>query len=331
MDLDRYIQIHEPAWKRLAQLSKEATKRTGTLHESEVAELISLYQRSSAQLSHVRTVYSDPSLVLRLSRIVGEAGVVIYEPRGNPVRAVRLFFTEAFPAAVWVSRYYILVSALVFFLPALAFGVWLSNSPAVLDATVPPEMQQLLAESEFRDYYSSDAAENFAATVTLNNIWVSILAFSLGLIPVIGPVGILINNGVNLGIAAAVMHSAGEAAQFWGLITPHGLLEIAAIVIAGAAGLRISWAIIAPGDRTRGKALAEEGLRAVVIIIGLILCFIVAGIIEGFVTPSGLPTVMRVAIGVAVLASFIAYVVVLGQRAERQGKTGLPEDLARPW
>ena len=331
MDLDRYIQTHDATWRHLQALSGRAGRRTpsSSLTDEDIAELTGLYQRVSAQLSHVRSTYADPGLILRLSRILGEARVVIYQRRGNPARAAVRFFSEVFPAAVWVSRRYILVAFLCFFLPAVAMGFWLANDTAVLDASVPPELQQSIAESEFRDYYSSEAAQNFAGTVTVNNIYVSFLAFALGLVPVVGPVFILSYNGLNVGVMAAVMHHAGEGPQFWGLITPHGLLEISAILIAGAAGLRISWAMVAPGDRTRGEALAEEGLRAVVIVIGLMICFVTAGFIEGFVTPSGLPTAMRVGIGVAVLVAFATYVVLLGQRAERRGLSGLLNELTR--
>ena len=92
--------------------------------------------------------------------------------------------------------------------------------------------------------------------------------------------------------------------------------------MAGGAGLAIGWAIIDPGDRTRGQALAEQGRRSAVIALGLVMAFLVAGSIEGFVTPSGLPTSMRIAIGVAVFVGFWTYVVVLGRRAASLGYTG---------
>ncbi len=334
MDLDRYIQIHDASWRRLGELSRAAGKRRlpgspPRLDDAELDELITTYQRTSAQLSHVRSTYGDPQLILRLSRLLGEARIVIYRKRANPARAVARFFIEVFPAAVWTSRRYIAAAFACFMLPALAMGFWLANDPAVLNASVPPELQQSLAQSQFRDYYSSDAAQNFAGTVTVNNIYVSILAFAMGLIPVIGPAFILGNNGLHVGVMAAVMHHAGEGPQFWGLITPHGLLEITAILIAGAAGLRISWAIVAPGDRTRGAALAQEGLRAVVIVVGLTICFVVAGFIEGFVTPSGMPTALRVGVGISVLVAFVTYVALLGQRAERLGLSGLLGELTR--
>lgn len=323
MDIDRYIQRNDPTWRRLEQLASTGAKNVRSLSDDELTELVGLYQRVSADLSHARGQYRDPDLNARLSRILGEARVVIYRRRSAAARTIRLFFTETFPVAVWHSRRYVAVSFVALMLPALAMGLWLANSPAVLDAAVPPDLQELIAQEEFASYYSSDAAENFATQVTFNNIQVAFLAFALGVIPLLGPVGVLALNGVNVGIMAAVMHQEGEAAQFWGLILPHGLLEISAIIVAGGAGLRLSWALVAPGDRTRSRAFRDEGMRAVVIVMGLALCFVVAGFIEGFVTPSSLPTSLRIAVGVAALAVFVAYVVLLGSRAERAGRTGL--------
>lgn len=323
MDIDRYIQRNEPTWRRLAQLSRSAGRNVRRLSDDDVTELVALYQRVSAQLSHARTTYGDPDLNARLSQLLGEARVVIYRRRGNPWRTVATFITRTFPAAVWYSRRFVAVAAVCFLLPAVGMGVWLANSPDVLDASVPPDVQELIAQREFADYYTSDAAQNFAGQVTVNNIFVAFLAFAMGVVPVLGPVSVLGSNGLNVGVVGAVMHHAGEGPQFWGLILPHGLLEIASILIAAAAGLQISWAIIAPGDRTRGAALRDAGLRSVVIVIGLAGCFTVAGFIEGFVTPSGLPTALRVGVGVAVLCGFVVYVVALGSRAVRAGFTGL--------
>ncbi len=323
VDIDRYLQRNDPTWRRLEELTKDGPRGSRKFSDAEVSELVALYQRVSAQLSHARTNYGDPALNARLSQLLGAARNIIYQERSGGIRSVGRFFSETFPAAVWGSRRFIVASLVALMVPAIGMGVWLANSPAALDASIPPEAQALIADHEFRDYYSSDAAQSFAGTVTINNIQVAALAFALGVVVLIGPAFILANNGMNIGVMAAVMHQAGEGPQFWGLILPHGLLEIASILVAGAAGLRLSWAVVAPGERTRAKAFTEEASRSVVIIIGLAICFIIAGFIEGFVTPSSLPTAMRIAIGVAVFVLFTVYIVAFGSNAERRGLTGL--------
>jgi uncharacterized membrane protein SpoIIM required for sporulation len=108
---------------------------------------------------------------------------------------------------------------------------------------------------------------------------------------------------------------AGQEPRFWGLIIPHGLIELSAVIVAGAAGLRLGWTVIDPGDRTRGAALAEEGRRAALVLMGVVLMLAVAGIIEGFVTGRGTPTAVRVVLGISVAGAFWTYIVTLGRRA----------------
>src|SRR5690606_18218896 len=165
VDIDRYIQRNDPTWRRLEHLARSAAKGVRSLDDDELTELVELYQRVSAHLSHARGQYRDPDLNARLSRILGEARVVIYRRRGTAWRAAGRFFTETFPAAVWHSRRHLAVAAICFLGPAIGFGVWLANAPEALDAAVPPELQELIAEEEFESYYSSDAAQNFAGQV----------------------------------------------------------------------------------------------------------------------------------------------------------------------
>jgi uncharacterized membrane protein SpoIIM required for sporulation len=133
---------------------------------------------------------------------------------------------------------------------------------------------------------------------------------------------VLWQNALNVGVVGGLMAYAGRLDIFFGLITPHGLLELTAVFIAGGAGIRLGWQIIAPGPRPRSVALAEEGRSTLTIALGLAVVLLVSGIVEAFVTPSGLPTWARIAIGAVVWLAFLTYVVVLGRRADRVGDLG---------
>ena len=331
MNVDQFITRNESAWRRLDQLTKPARKDVKGLDPGELAELIALYQRTSAHLSDARGAYPNSALQRELTRRVALAHGVIYGKRPRTVRAVGRFFTEAFPAAVWHNRRFVLVSALLFFVPALLVGAFIATDDRALDAEQEAARAAYL-EEDFEAYYSSEPAAQFATEVTVNNIRVAILAFASGILLCVPAALILAFNGANVGVAGGVFVYAGEAGRFFGLILPHGLLELSAIVVAGAAGLRLGWTIIAPGDRLRADALAEEGRRSVVIVLGLFLAFVVAGLIEGFITGSGLPTWARVGIGVLVLAVATLWVVVYGRRAAAAGLTGLMgEDDHQTW
>jgi uncharacterized membrane protein SpoIIM required for sporulation len=232
------------------------------------------------------------------------------------------FFTTTFPAAVWHVRGFVAASAALTFLPAVAVGTWLARSPTALNALAPPALREAYLAHDFASYYSSQPSAEFAAKVTTNNIQVAFIAFAGGILLCALTAAILVVNGANLGFAAGLFTAAGQQPRFYGLVLPHGLLELSSVVVAGAAGLRLGWTLIDPGDRTRSAALAEEGRRAVTIVLGLILTFAVAGTIEGFVTGSSLPTAGRVALGAVVEVAFVWYLVRCGRAAAGRGLSG---------
>lgn len=321
VDIDRYIAQHSPAWDRLDVLSRSAAARVKKLQAADVDELVRLYQQSSGHLAYVRTHFDDPSLIGRLSLTVGTARGAIYRKRQRPLVAAGRFFAVTVPAVVWDLRRVIAVAAVLFYGSALAAGIWFGHSDAALQARYSPEEQRMIAGSQFEDYYSSAAAEEFGAQVTTNNIRVSFIAFAGGILLVPTALGLL-SNGFHVGELAAVMYRFDSGAKFWGLILPHGLLETLALCIASAAGLRIGWSLLVPGERARSEALAEEGSRSVVAVLGCTVLFVAAGITESFVTPSGLPTAVRIAIGVLLFTGALTWLFGLGRNAAAAGFTG---------
>lgn len=323
MDIDGFIDRNQRTWARLDEHARRARRGVRRLGPGELDELVADYQRTSAHLSFARTAFADPGLTARLTRLVAEANGVIYGQRARTLSTVGRFFAVTFPAAVWHARRFVLVSALCLLGPAVVVGAWIATSEEALDAAAPDAVRAAYLEEDFEAYYSSEPAGQFATEVTVNNIQVSILAFAAGIFLCLGAAYLLVLNGANLGVAAGLFVSAGQSPKFFGLMLPHGLLELTAVVLAGAAGLQMGWAVIAPGDRPRLGALAEEGRRAVVIVLGLVVAFVTAGAIEGFVTGSGLSTAVRVGIGVTVEAAFVAYLVVQGRHTGRPPASGL--------
>lgn len=322
MDIDRYIASHEPAWQRLEALTRRAERSVRGLQRPDLDELVDLHQRVSSNLSTVRASYDDPALSSHLSRLVARAGAVVHGTRGRSWADLGRALTWTFPAAVWHVRRPIAVSAGLFLAAAVAVGLWITGSPAAYEASMPPEVREAYLQRDFEAYYSSQPAAQFASYVFTNNVRVAILAFAAGIVLCVPTALVLGLNGAHLGVAAGLFTASGLAGRFWGLIVPHGLLELTAVFIAGGAGLRLGWTVIDPGDRPRTDALATEGRRTVVIVLGLVLVFLVAGLIEAFVTPSGLPTWSRVGVGVLVEIAFVAFVVVQGRLAADRGLTG---------
>ena len=296
--------------------------RPSRLADDEVAEIVGLYQRTATHLSIVQTRSPDPQLIGRLSRLVAQSRSVIAGSHAPAWRQLVTFFTTTFPAVVYRTRGWWIGAAAGSLLVALALGIWIDTHPGVQRSLLPPEEVRQLVNSKFSNYYRENPAHDFAAKVWTNNVWVAAEVLVGGLALGTLTLWSLFVNAANLGVAGGYMVAAGRGEEFFGLITPHGLLELTAVFIAAGAGLRLGWTIIDPGPRTRPQALAEEGRSSVTIALGLIVVLAVSGAIEAFVTPSSLPTWLRVGIGVAVEIVFLGYIVIRGRRAVRAGETG---------
>jgi uncharacterized membrane protein SpoIIM required for sporulation len=226
-----------------------------------------------------------------------------------------------YPAALYRSARWWAAVGVAFCLAGFAVGTWVAGDPQVQATIAAPEQIRQLVEEDFEKYYSSGPAGSFAAQVATNNAWVAALALALGVL--ILPVAwILWQNALNVGIAGGLMAANDRLDLFFGLILPHGLLELTCVFVAAGAGLRLGWSWVDPGPRSRSRALAEEGQAAGALALGLGATLLVSGVVEAFVTPSGLPTWARIGIGAALWLAFLAYVVVLGGRAVRAGEKG---------
>ncbi len=315
-----YVAAHRREWERLEALLDKG-KRPRRLSGAEVDELVELYQRTATHLSVVQTNGRDAALVGRLSSLVARARGVVAGGRSASWRDVARFLSADFPAVVYRTRYWWLGAAAAFLLIGGGLGVWIANSPAAQLAVAPPEEVQQLVNEDFENYYSSAPAGDFAAQVFTNNAYLAAQAIVVGIL-IVPVVYALFLNAVNVGVAGGLLAANDRTGLFFGLILPHGLLELTAVFVAFGLGLRMGWTVIDPGPRTRGRALAEEGRALIAGAIGLALVLFASGLIEGFVTPSGLPTWARLAIGVLAELAFLAWVFGPGRRAAQAGVTG---------
>ena len=316
MDLDAYVAAHAFEWQRLETLTKKR-RLTG----AEADELVERYQQVATHLSVVRTSAPDPSLVAHLSSLLSRARNRAAGGRAGTWRGVRLFFVERFPAALYRLRWWWITTLVVSVVVTGVMIWWLLDHPLVEQSLLSPAEVDQLVNHDFEDYYSEYAASHFAAQVWVNNAWVAALCLALGILgfPIIY---LLFQNMANVAIIGSIMIRHDHGAHFWGLLLPHGLLELTAVFVAAGVGLRLFWSWVEPGELTRAQSIAREGRTAGTVALGLVAVLFVSGVIEAFVTPSGLPTWARVGIGILAEAVFFAYVFVLGRQAFHRGQTG---------
>lgn len=315
VDVDAFVAAHEAEWARLNTLVRRRRRLSG----EEVDELVTSYQRTATQLSAVRSGGNDPALTARLSGLLGRARAAVTGAHTPAWRSVGVFFCVAFPGMAYRCRWWWLSTAAASLALALVAGWWIADSPTVQASLISHSQVQALVNSQFRSYYSQDTATSFALKVWTNNVYVAAGALVSGVIFGIGTIFSLLLNALNLAVDGGLMIGHGKTAEFFALILPHGMLELSAVFLASAAGLRLGWAIIDPGPRRRSQALAEEGRATITIALGIVVVLGVSGIIEAFVTPSTLPTWTRIGIGAIAEIAVLAYVIVAGRRAQRLG------------
>ena len=316
MDLDALAAVHREEWARLDRLSKRR-RLTG----EEADELVDLYAEVATHLSLVRSQAPDAEVIAYLSSVLARARSRQTGTRTTSWRAAGDFFLRSFPAALYRTRWWWATTALLNVAAAFVMGWWLLRHPEVETGLVGSERARQIVSQDFEGYYSTYAASHFAAQVWTNNAWVAALCIGLGVfgVPV---VWVLFQNVANLALMGSVMVRHDRGALFFGLILPHGLLELTAVFVAAGVGLRVFWSWVRPGHLTRGQSLAREGRSAAGVAIGLVVVLLVSGVIEAFVTPSPLPTWARIGIGVVAELTFLAYVLVVGRAAVRAGETG---------
>lgn len=317
MDIDAFIARHAGEWARLEQLAGK--KR---LDGAESDELVALYRRAATHLALVQSRTPDPALAARLSGVLARGrGAAVGGSRDGGWAALGRGVTVDFPVAVYQAWRWWTATMAASLALAAAIMLWLRDHPDRIARLIPSAEIRQLVEHDFSDYYSAHPAQSFAAQVWTNNALIAALSLFAG-VTLIGTVLVLWQNMVNVGVTGGAMLAVGKGDIFFGLITPHGLLELTAIFIASGVGLRTGWAWVAPGNLPRSRSLAQAGRTAAVVALGLVPVLLVSGLIEAFVTPSGLPTWARIGIGVVAEAALLGYVIVLGRRAAAAGETG---------
>jgi uncharacterized membrane protein SpoIIM required for sporulation len=317
VDIDAFVMEHSAEWSRLSALSH---KRRLTGEETD--ELIGLYQRAATHLSVVQSRSPDAALIARLSRLVAAGRAAVTGSTAAAWSDAARFVTVTFPVTVYRAWRWWCAVATICTVVAFSIMAYIALNPNLQSRIGTPEDIQQLVNKDFASYYSEHPAQAFAAQVWLNNAFLTAMALIAGVL-ILPVIYVLFQNILNVGISGGLMIANNKADVFFGLIVPHGLLELTCVFVASGIGLRIGWAWVAPGRlRTRAQAVATEARAGVTAAIGLVGVLAISGAIEGFVTPSPLPTFARIGIGVLAFGGFLFYVIFFGRRASRVGETG---------
>lgn len=314
--MNRFINERKDNWQRLEDLLSilEVSPLRG-LSRAEVREFGELYRRAAADLAIARAETRDPTLVNYLNSLVIRAHGKIYRAEGQGVNLFRQFFTRDFPQTFRRTWRYTFLSFAVF----TFFGVFsfiLCYNDFNFADVLGLENVRFAAQSNTKWWLSLNEANQIGSSQILtNNILVSFLAFAYGAFFGIGTLYVMFNNGLHIGGALGVCYKVDPAfgSELVTFMIGHGVIELSCIFIAGGAGMLIGYSLINPGDMTRAGALKKNGIDAVRLAIGCAFFLVIAGIIEGFLSPSDLPAAVKYATGILTGIAMYSYLLLAGR------------------
>ncbi|HEY6173228.1 MAG TPA: stage II sporulation protein M [Kofleriaceae bacterium] len=318
----------EATWRELEGLIT-AAERGGLrmLGAEQLARLPHLYRAGLSSLSVARSISLDLALTEYLENLVGRAYFVVYGTRQHLRRQLAEFFRRKLPATVRAARWHILAAVVVTLAAAIA-AFHLTSSDLDYYYAFAGDMAQgrtpASSTAELRDglYHAesvSAALTTFAASLFSHNARIGILAFATGFVAGLPTLLLLFYNGLVLGAFAALYHDRGLALDLWAWMLPHGVTELTAVILCGAAGLQLAQALVFPGARTRMDSLREQGRSAAMIVVGAVLMFFIAGLIEGVFRQTVTSVAIRLAVAGTTAAWWIYYFGFVGRdRARRE-------------
>ena len=309
------------AWEAYTALVEKGRARgLGALGEEEIRAFGRLYRGVTADLARARTYGASAGLLEAVERWAGAGHNLLYRAKGRAAVPLGGWIAHELPRAVRRLHRPVLLAALLLFGPMLASYAAVRDVPARARAIMPAGM---LARAENTVRGDPDAAylevgggemPALSSAVVTNNVGVTFMAFAAGLLAGAGTVLILVFNGVLLGAAFGLYANNEVLGVILAFVFPHGVMELTAICLAGGAGLGLGSALLMPGRRTRGEALRERGREFLSLIGGAVVLLLVAGLVEGFYSPSGLPAVAKFAFGSATAVLLVAWFGLAGRR-----------------
>jgi uncharacterized membrane protein SpoIIM required for sporulation len=320
MALDRFINERKNAWQRLEQLLKMLDRMTlRRLHREEVRELGRIYRRTASDLAIARAESRDPRLINYLNSLVIRAHGRIYRADAQGGRRIRKFFARDFPQSFRRTWRY----------TATAFGVFLLFGVVAFFGTrIDPDFSEFAGISPYfrevvinnRTHWWEDlnkANQIGSSQIFTNNIRVTFYAFALGALFGLGTLYVVAFNGAMFGSVIALTYRAGFGNDLLlGFVISHGVIELSCIFLAGGAGLLIGTALVMPGDLSRAEGLKSRGMDAVRLIVGCVPILVIAGLIEGFISPQPIPAAIKISIGVLTGIAMWSYLLLAGREAE---------------
>lgn len=289
MRVDEFYQSRKNDWEALSHLLDLCQSDMRRLSEAQVRDISRLYRAATSDLALAKRDFPRNEITVYLNQLVARAHAVVY--RSEPLALKRLwrFAVTGFPRLFRETWIFTFIAALFFILPAVAGGLATYANPKLATALLPPGSHRLIGIVEDKELWIDISVEDrpYAASfIMTNNIRVSFLAFASGLTAGLLTLWVLFFNGLMIGTLTGLTSFHGIGLELWNFVIGHGVIELSIIFIAGGSGLMLGWSILRPGLLRRRDSLAQAARKAVYLLLGAVPWLVVAGTIEGFISPN---------------------------------------------
>ena len=327
MPLDRFINERKTAWQRLEGLLHLVDRMSlRKLHREEVRELGRIYRRTASDLAIARAESRDPRLINYLNSLVIRAHGRIYRADAQGGRRIRNFFARDFPQTFRRTWRYTALSFVVVLVFSVGSFIGTRLDPEFSEfAGISPYFREVVINKRTHWWQDLNEANQIGSSqIFTNNIRVTFYAFAYGAMLGVGTLYILAFNGAMVGAILALTYRAGFGNDLVAFMVGHGVIELSCIFISGGAGLLIGSALLMPGDLTRGDALKSRGLDAIYLVVGCVPLLVIAGIIEGFISPAPISPIIKFSIGGITGIAMYSYLLLAGREQVSSSEFRVP-------
>jgi uncharacterized membrane protein SpoIIM required for sporulation len=318
----RWLEKRKPYWAKLeALLNQSQSNGLRSLSRSDLQELSLLYRQTAADLAAIREDRGSVHYARYVNQLLVRAHNTIYSGHRASPMAIVSFFTYTYPAAFRRHLPHIVVATLIFAVAGLVGAVLTYQNPDFKVKILGAAMVDTIDQHHMWTDSIVGVKPVASSWIMRNNMTVGFMAFALGITAGLGTIWIMAFNGLLIGVIGVACYLSGMSLELWSFVAPHGVLELPAIFIAGGAGLRIAQGLLFPGVLPRRDSLAQAGSEAVQLLLGTIPILIIAGIIEGFVSPTGLAIPLKFSMAAALFVLLNIYLFGAGRTRSAQRRS----------
>lgn len=321
LNLRQFIIAHRKDWQLLEEMVITMNKRKKHVTGEEINQFHRVYLKVTQSLSYSQTYFPNEEVTGYLNELVAKAHNLLYRDKVSSMSQMRHFFSQKFIRLLTEQRTFVLVAFALFMVGALGGFVAILDNPLHLQTLLPDDMAQGVDPDQLGAQDGMAGSSVMSVEILTNNIQVAFLAFAGGVTFGLLTIYVLIQNGIMVGALAALFWHHEMTYDFWAYIVPHGVIELTAIFIAGGAGLLMGYKLVNPGLYSRAYQLKTQAKRSVQLLLGTIPLFIIAGIIEGYITPAKISLELKYIVAFVTVIGLVLYIAIGHALLKRRSET----------